>query len=151
MKTLVVFDSNFGNTKIIAETIAKELGNDTKAVSVTDFSDSELEGTDLLVVGGPIIAWKPSKRMRKFLAGLSKYQLKGFRAATFDTRVKIFFHGDAAKKMSRKLEDAGAEIIVEPQAFFVKDKEGPLIDGEIEKAIEWVKTIIRSTQPTLQP
>ena len=32
MKALVVFDSNLGNTKIIAETIAKELGNETKSV-----------------------------------------------------------------------------------------------------------------------
>ena len=33
MKALVIFDSYFGNTKMIAETIAKELGKDTKAIS----------------------------------------------------------------------------------------------------------------------
>lgn len=141
MKALAIFDTSFGNTKIIAETIARELGNDIKAISVTDFNNNELEGTDLLVVGSPIIGWKPSERMGNFLASLSKDQLKGIKAATFDTRVKIFFHGDAAKKIAQKLKEAGAEIIVKPQAFFVKGKEGPLIDGEIEKAIEWAKTI----------
>jgi len=140
-RSLVIFDTSFGNTKIIAETIAKELGNDTKAISVIDFNNNELEGTDLLVVGSPIIDWKPSEKMGNFLVSLSKDQLKGFKAATFDTRVKIFFHGDAAKKISQKLKEARAEIIVQPQAFLVKGKEGLLIDGEIEKAIEWVKTI----------
>jgi flavorubredoxin len=55
MKSLVIFDTNFGNTKIIAETIAKELDNDAKAISVSDFNVGELEGIDLLVVGSPVI------------------------------------------------------------------------------------------------
>jgi flavodoxin len=141
MKALVIFDTSFGNTKTIAETIAKELGNNTKTISVTEFNNNELAGTDLLVVGSPIIGWKPSERMSKFLASLNKDQLKSFKVATFDTRVKIFFHGDAAKKIAQTLKESGAEIITEPQAFLVKGKEGPLIDGEIEKAIEWAKTI----------
>lgn len=48
MKALVIFDSNFGNTKIIAETVAKELGNDIRAISVAGFNDNELEGVELL-------------------------------------------------------------------------------------------------------
>ena len=144
MKALIVFDSNFGNTKIIAEAMAKELGNNTKVISVTDFKDSELEGIELLVVGSPIIGWKPSERMGKFLASLSRDQLKGIKVATFDTRVKLFIHGDAAKKIARRLKGVGAEIIVKPQAFFVKGKEGPLIDGEVEKALEWAKILYGS-------
>lgn len=79
--------------------------------------------------------------MGKFLASLSKDELKGLKAATFDTRVKIFIHGDAAKKISQKLVEAGAEIVGKPQAFFVKRKEGPLFEGEIEKATKWAKSI----------
>jgi len=139
MKTLVIFDSNFGNTKIIAETIAKELP--AKAIAVSEFDTKELEGIDLFVVGSPINAWRPSEKMITFLAGLVKGQLKGVKAAAFDTRVKIFIHGDAAKKIANYLKGAGAEIIVEPEAFFVKGKEGPLLDGEIEKAKEWARTI----------
>ncbi|MHB1377114.1 MAG: flavodoxin family protein [Candidatus Humimicrobiaceae bacterium] len=141
MKVLVVFDSNLGNTKIIAETIAKELGNDTKSVSVSDFDIKDLKGIGLIIAGSPIIAWKPTEKMDKFLSGLSKDQLMGIKAASFDTRVKIF-HGDAAKKISQKLAEAGAEIVGKPQAFFVRGKEGPLFDGEIEKAVEWAKSII---------
>lgn len=141
MKALVIFDSTFGNTKIIAETIAKELGNDAKAISVPDLNLKELTGMELLVVGSPIIGWKPSEKMGQFLASLTAGQLKGFKAASFDTRVKIFIAGDAAKKISQKLKKEGAEIIVPPQVFFVKGSEGPLLDGMIEKATEWATTI----------
>lgn len=141
MKALVIFDTNFGNTKMIAETIAKELGNDTKAISVSDFNIKDLEGIELFVVGSPIIGWRPSERMGKFLDSLTKDQLKGIKATAFDTRVKLFIHGDAAGKISKKLDEAGAEIIAKPMAFFVKGKEGPLLDGEIEKAIQWAKRL----------
>jgi flavodoxin len=141
MKALVIFDSTFGNTKKIAETISNELGKDSKVLSVSDFNLKELEGINLLVVGSPIIAWKPSEKMGEFLAGLSNSQLKGIKAATFDTRVKNFMSGDALKKISKELKRAGAEISAKPQAFFVKGKEGPLFEGEVDRAIEWTKSI----------
>ena len=72
-----------------------------------------------------------------------KDRLKGIKAATFDTRVKIFIHGDAAKKISQKLKEAGAEIITEPLAFYVRGKEGPLFEGEKEKAMEWAGTLFK--------
>jgi flavodoxin len=139
MKTLVIYDSNFGNTQKIAETIAKEL--EAQAISVSEVTINELEGTGLLIMGSPIHGWRPSEKMNKFLAKLSAGQLKGIKAATFDTRVKLFIHGDAAKKIAKALESAGAEIIIEPQVFFVKGKEGPLFDGEMERALEWAKEI----------
>ncbi|MDD5551746.1 MAG: flavodoxin family protein [Candidatus Pacebacteria bacterium] len=141
MKTLVIFDSNFGNTKKIAEVIANEMGENAKVVSVADFDIEDLEGTNLLIVGSPINGFRPTEKINKFLANLAKNQLKGIKAASFDTRVKLFIHGDAAKKISKKLKDAGAEIIVEPQAFYVKGKEGPLLAGEIEKAKNWAREI----------
>ena len=139
MKTLVIFDSNFGNTQKITEAIAKEF--ETQALPVSKVSIDELVGLNLVIVGSPINAWRPSERMGKFLASLNKGQLKGIKAAAFDTRVKLFIHGDAAKKIAKALENAGAEVIVEPLAFFVKGKEGPLLDGEIEKASQWAKLI----------
>ncbi len=139
MKAMVIFDSNFGNTQRVAEAIAGELN--TQAMPVSSVSGKELEETDLIVLGSPINGWRPTEKTTRFLEGLSKGQLKGVRAAAFDTRVKLFIHGDAAKKIAKALEKAGAEVIVEPQAFFVKGKEGPLLDGEIEKAAEWAKRV----------
>ncbi len=143
MKALVIFDSNFGNTRKIAEVIAKKLK--TKAVQVSKVTKDQMENLDLLIVGSPIIGWKPSEKMEKFLAGLKNGQLKNVKAAAFDTRVKLFIHGDAAGKISKALKNAGAEIIAQPKGFFVKGKEGPLLEGEIEKALEWASVISSST------
>lgn len=140
MKAIVIYDTNFGNTKIIAETIAAGLGKNVETASVSGFDIKKMKGIELLVVGSPIIGWKPSERMQGFLDKLGKGQLKGVKAATFDTRAKIF-HGDAAKKIALKLEEAGAEIISKPEVFYVKGKEGPLFDGEKEKAAAWAKKI----------
>lgn len=141
MKALVIFDSNFGNTKKIAKTIAEKLETDTKVLSVSDFNIKELEGIKLLVVGSPVNAWRPTEKILKFLADLSEDFLKGIKAASFDTKMRSFLSGDASKKISRKLEKAGAEIVVEPQAFIVKGSKGPLFDGEIEKAEKWAASI----------
>lgn len=141
MKALVIFDSIFGNTKKIAETISNELGKDSKMLSVSDFNSKDLEGTNLIVVGSPIIGWKPSEKMGQFLSDLSEGQLKGIKAAVFDTRIKSFISGDALKKISKELIRAGAVVSAKPQAFFVKGKEGPLFEGELNKAIEWAKSI----------
>ena len=88
MKVLVIYDTNFGNTKRIAETISKGLGKDSRVMPVSDFSKKELEGTGLLVVGGPVNAWRPTEKINKFLAGFGEGQLEGIKAAAFDTRMK---------------------------------------------------------------
>jgi len=141
MNVLVMFDSNYGNTKKIAEEIASEFGGNARAVALSKFHASDLEKISLLIVGSPINGWKPTERMGKFLESLQPGQLDGIQAASFDTRIDIFFHGDAMKKISQKLEGAGAEIISPPLSFMVSGMEGPLRDGELEKARDWAKTL----------
>lgn len=139
MKSLVLFDSHHGNTRKIAESVAEILG--TRAVAVADVRPEDLSGLGLLVVGSPILGWKPSERTQAFLGSLGQNRLKGVKAAAFDTRVKLFIHGDAAGKIAKSLAAAGAEIIAEPKAFYVKGKEGPLFEGELDKAREWAENI----------
>lgn len=140
MKALVIYDSQYGNTKIIAETIAAELEN-ASLEQVNSINASSLDGIDLLVVGSPIHGWRPSEKMIAFISGLKSNQLKGIKAAAFDTRAKFFLHGDAAGKIAKSLEEAGAEIAAKPEGFFVKGTEGPLLPGEQERAKDWAKAI----------
>jgi len=137
MKTLVIYDTNFGNTQKIAEAIAQGLREKGKAVSVLDLQKSDFDGVTNLIVGSPIYQWQPTQNMLNWLATLKPGQLFGIKATTFDTRVKLFIHGDARNKIASLLEKAGATITGSPGAFFVKGKEGPLFDGEIEKAKKW--------------
>ena len=141
MRALVLYDSYFGNTKTIAEAISIELGENVSTTAITDFQEIALANIDLLVVGSPIIGWKPSEKIAGFLEKLHKDQLQGVKAAAFDTRVKLFIHGDAASKISAALKNAGAAIISPPHAFYVQGKEGPLLNGEVERAKEWAKSI----------
>ncbi|MCL4384588.1 flavodoxin family protein [Patescibacteria group bacterium] len=140
MKLLVIFDSMYGNTKIIAETVAKELGKEAKVKQAEEIGNKDWEGVRAVVVGSPINGWKPSVKMEAFLNGLKQGQLNGMKAAAFDTRINFIFHGDAAKKIEKKLRAAGAEIVAAPGNFFVKGTEGPLAEGEIDKAKVWTKS-----------
>ena len=139
MKSLVVYDSVYGNTKTIAETVAKELDSEARVVSVSDFKNSNLKEVKLLVVGSPILGWRPSGKTSAFLSKLASGSLKGVKAAVFDTRMTLFFHGDAAGKIASELARAGAEAASKPMGFKVKGKEGPLLEGEVERAAAWAR------------
>lgn len=145
MKAVVVYDSSYGNTKSVAEAIAGSLdGLDATPVAVGDFKPEALAAGDLLVVGSPINGWRPTPKITTLLSSLGSGTLSGVNAAAFDTRVRMFIHGDAAKKISHALKAGGADIIAEPMPFYVKGSEGPLRDGEIEKAESWAQSLLTS-------
>jgi len=48
----------------------------------------------------------------------------------------------AAQRLMRKLKKLGGTKIVPPQTFHVVDREGPLYEGEIERAMEWAELIL---------
>lgn len=141
MKAVVVYDSAYGNTRAIAEALASRLGSKAAALPVDRFNAGKVRAGDLLVVGSPINGWQPTPKIMKALADLGAGGLTGVRAAAFDTRVKLFIHGDAAKKITRVLQDAGASIIAPPMPFYVKGSEGPLLPGEEERATVWAERI----------
>ena len=145
MKALVVYDSAYGNTKSVADAIAGSLdGLQASSVPVGDFKPDALEAGDLLVVGSPINGWRPTPKITELLSAFGKGSLAGVKAAAFDTRVRMFIHGDAAKKITHALKAGGADIIAGPMPFYVKGSEGPLRDGEIEKAEGWARGLLTS-------
>jgi flavodoxin len=145
MKALVVYDSAYGNTKSVAEAIAGSLdGLQASSVPVGDFKPEALSAGDLLVVGSPINGWRPTPKITALLSALGNGALTGVKAAAFDTRVRMFIHGDAAKKITHALKAGGADIIAEPMPFYVRGSEGPLRSGEIEKAEGWARTLLTS-------
>lgn len=54
--------------------------------------------------------------------------------------VKLF--GYAAEKIARALKKSGGIEVISPEGFYVKEVEGPLLDGELERATNWVLRII---------
>lgn len=148
MTTQIIYDSKFGNTKKIAEAIGKGLGNNTEIKNVDKNPEIDFEKLDLLIVGSPTHGGQASEKIKQFLEELPKNSLTNTKIATFDTRMppkdqnfwlrtlmKII--GFAAPKILKKLESAGGQKIAEPEGFLVKDKEGPTLENEIERAEEW--------------
>ncbi len=54
--------------------------------------------------------------------------------------------GYAADPIQKKLKSKGGVSIIKPEGFFVNGNEGPLFEGEIEKAQNWTKDIIRNSK-----
>ena len=138
MKAVVVYDSAYGNTQAIAEAVAAGLGTtNARIMPVGKFGRGDVSVGDLLVVGSPVNGWRPTPKTLEVLAALGTQGLSGILAASFDTRVKLFIHGDAAKKISQQLKKAGATLVSQPTPFYVKGTEGPLLAGETELARTW--------------
>ncbi len=150
---LVIYDSVFGNTAKVAKAIGEALGG-APVKKVSDVSMADLENVKILFVGSPTRAFNPTPAIKNFLKGLGKGELNGVKAAAFDTRIpldkaepgflrfmiKIFGYADT--KMVKQLEKAGADIALDSAGFAVKDSEGPLADGELERARAWAKKIL---------
>jgi len=147
MKTLVVYDSVYGNTKQIARAIGGAINGDVKVLHASEVNPSELEGIDLLIVGAPTQAGRPSPAMRDFLAKISKSVIKGISVAAFDTRISakwVGIFGYAAGKIASNLKKKGGSLILLPEAFFVKGTEGPLKEGELERAAAWAQEVVKN-------
>lgn len=159
MKALVVYDSVFGNTEKVAQAMGQALGAqaEAQALRVGDVKPEHLVGLDALIVGSPTRAFSPTPAIKKWLRSLPPNSLQGVTVAAFDTRfevekagsailtflVRIF--GYAAKPIGDRLAKKGGDLGVSPEGFFVEDTEGPLRDGELERAADWVRQLLPTT------
>ena len=151
MRALVVYDSMYGNTEQVAQAIAAALEPDgsVRAVKVDQVSPQDLMGLDALVVGSPVQAWRPSKAIRAFLSDLPDKALAGVKAAAFDTRYKSRLSGSAADRIQKELRKADCTIIAPAAAFIVLDSEGPLAEGELDRATAWAEQIRGAVTPAV--
>jgi len=144
MKTLVVYDSMYGNTEMVARAIGAAMGGDVSVRRASEVSAGDLQGVDLLFVGAPTQGGRATQPVQDLLGRLPAAALKTTRAAAFDTRMSMFFvklFGFAAPKIAASLETSGATLSAPPQGFFVKGREGPLKEGELERAAQWAKDV----------
>ncbi len=151
MKALVVFDSQYGNTRQVAEVMAQVLK--TKAITDSNFTPN-FKNLDLLIVGSPTWGGRPTPKIQELLKKIPRQDLAGVKVTAFDTRFSSQHHslglkllmkilGFASSRVADNLKAKGGKLITEPQGFIVKDKQGLLAKGELEKAKNWAKEIVR--------
>jgi hypothetical protein len=168
MRAVVVYESMYGNTHVVADHIGAGLRSRFEVVvsSVEDADDAGIADADLLVVGGPTHAHGMTSAMtrksaveaaakdadldldadaegpglRDWLSELPKRD--GARAAAFDTRIDApaALTGRASKGIARRLRHHGFELVTDPESFLV-DKHSHLLDGEDERARSWANAI----------
>ena len=156
MKTLVIYDSVYGNTEQVATAIATVFipQGDTALLRVGDAKLKLLKGLDLLIAGSPTQRFIPTGAVNLFLGSIPRKALKGVKVAAFDTRLSlddiesslerfaVKNGGYAAKGIAARLKKSGGELVVPPEGFLVKGMEGPLLAGELERAAGWAKQIL---------
>jgi Flavodoxin len=171
VRAVIVYESMFGNTHVIADAIGKGLEPmlEVVVVSLAEAGREQLGDADLLVVGGPThfhgmsrpssrkwaagIAAKPSNDLvldreaegpgvRDWLTLLGHGRTK---VAAFDTRFNgvAGFTGRASKAITRKLRKRGFEVVAKPESFLV-DSKHHLQPGEEARAQEWGKRLAAS-------
>jgi hypothetical protein len=165
MRALVVYESMYGNTHVVADAIGEGLTAryQVMVVPVAKATGNLLERADLLVVGGPTHAHGVSRAntrqaamadarrpgstltidpaaegpgLRDWLAGLPK--TLHARAAVFDTRIDLpaVLTGRAAKGIAGQLRKHGLPMVAEPESFLVT-KQNTLKPGEVTRARQW--------------
>ena len=149
MKTLVVYDSIYGNTEIVARAIGDAISGEAQVLRVGQVHAGELETVDLLIIGSPTHGSLPTEAVQGLVERIEAPAREGARAATFDTRLTWPFlerwGGFAAPKIADTLKEKGWTLAGEPGGFFVKGlKKGPLKRGEAERAAAWAKGLAES-------
>ncbi|WP_166874192.1 flavodoxin family protein [Salinibacterium sp. ZJ450] len=158
MKAFVVYESMFGNTEAVARAVAEGLG-DFVQVQLADIASSPAipEGVDLIVAGGPTHAFSMTREstredavrqgathgstgtgLREWLDALPAGEHTQL-MATFDTRVDKVRHlpGSAAKGAAKLAHRHGYPAAAHAESFWVSGVDGPLLDGELERATRW--------------
>jgi hypothetical protein len=158
-RALVIYESMYGNTEQIARAIGDGLAErmTVDVVEVGTARTTLAPDVWLIVVGGPTHAFgmsRPGTReaaakeaestlvssgigVREWLEGLEPPAELPV-AAAYDTHVdhpKLLRHvGSAAAAITKRLEKLGIETVAEPEHFWVAGTQGPLRDGELQRA-----------------
>ena len=164
MNTLVVHESMWGNTRAVAEAVAERLGDDVTLMEVTEAPHRLPDDLDLLVVGGPTHAFSMSRantrRDARSKGAPEAHVERGIRewldevvvtrpvdVATFDTRVGgavSHLPGSAARAAGKQVRRHHLGRVVAEESFFVEDSDGPLSDGELDRAFAWADSLVHA-------
>lgn len=144
MSILVVYTSTYGNTKKIAEAIASGCGTDARLATADKLTADTLKGVDFAFIGSPTIAWKYAPGFAKVFEVIKSANVPGLKTAAFDTGMKRWYAGDGAGQIAKKLKQSSCNVVGKMR-FLVLGKEGPLADGEMERAKEWAISIFKKS------
>jgi hypothetical protein len=169
MHAIVVYESVWGNTAAVARAIAEGLGGSAHAYPTDEVPAGELTTAELIVAGSPVFGFSlPTEAMRENIlrsetdaatppelshpslrSWLDKLPAGHGRSAAFETRIWWSPRG-ATGAIEKRLSHRGYPPVTKAHKFVVRDKYGPLRDGELDRAREWgreLKQAIEAAKP----
>ena len=130
MKAQVRYYSRSGNTKILAEAIAK--GVNTKAISIDDSNALINDKTDVLFIGGALYAYGLDNKIKEYISNLDSRNIK--KAVVFSTSWISKHSIDLIKKA---LKNKGIDVA--KNYIYYKNKPSEI---ELKEAEEIAKKLI---------
>ncbi len=146
MKALVVFDTSYGNTRTVAETISatlKESGLEVDTSYVKKTRKINAEDYSILVLGSPTRFGTMSFAFKGFLAKMNPQSWSGKVFAAFDTETRENIdkkEGSAAEKIAARLLGLRMnQVSPVLKAIVTSNLHCTLEAGEIERAREFAR------------
>lgn len=171
MRTVIIYESFYGNTARIAEELASvaRRHGEVRVERADEAGPDVVEGADLVLIGGPTHLHGLSHRATRQSGladaaahddrppgsdaagpGLREWfhrvdRVSGTAAVAFDTRLDgpEVMTGRASLGISRRLRHHGFTEVAAPRSFLV-DKENALLAGEVDRARSWAESVMES-------
>lgn len=151
MNTVIVYASRKGNTQRVAVEIARHM-LERGTVEIHEVSEAPLTlpPADLYIFGAPTEGHSVMPAMTDYLKRLDDSTLAGKPVAVFDTRIDWprILSGSAADGIAKRLREAGAMVVINPESFIV-DKKPELLPGELERVGPWTAELALLIEPRL--
>jgi menaquinone-dependent protoporphyrinogen IX oxidase len=147
MKGIVTYDTSYGNTKKIAETIAetlRESGIEVDLFDVKDVKKLSAKDYNFLVLGSPTRFGTMSFAIRGFLGKVKSEEWRNKPFTAFDTENPENIEkkgGSAAEKIAERLIDKKMNLLLPVLKTVVLGQKGPLIEGEIERTKDYAREL----------
>ncbi|MDY6892762.1 MAG: flavodoxin domain-containing protein [Chloroflexota bacterium] len=147
MKGIVIFDTSYGNTRTIAETISETLqesGLEVDTAYVKDIKKMSARDCDFLVLGSPTRFGTMSFTVKGLLGKVKSKEWMNKPFVAFDTENPENIErneGSAAEKIAETLGKKQMIQLLPVLKAVVLGMKGPLQEGEIERAREYAREV----------
>jgi len=168
MKSVVVFESHWGNTAAISHAIAAVLGPDAEVLETDEATADRMAGVDLVVAGAPVFGLRlptegalaeiQERKPEDPAPDLSHPALRLWigtlprgrgRSVAFETAVR-WSPGGATGTIERGLAEVGYARLTRGRRFVVQGRHGPLRNGELEAAHAWGVQLRQMAEQSMQ-
>ena len=145
---IVIYESKYGNTKRVAETIIEGINEIEKIEALLKepkhMDPKEVLNYDLILIGSPTHWGGPTRGIKKFIDKLGKIELEGKTGAVFDTYLGEDFN-KAVRKMEKRINEKvpGLKLILPGLSIRVEGMRGPIVEGELPKCKEFGNEIAK--------